>query len=80
MLRHTPVGALQGDPQVGIGGLTYDSRNVRPGDCFFAIRGTRSDGHDFIPMAVGKGAAAVVCGVVASALSKVMVHVILKDK
>jgi UDP-N-acetylmuramoyl-L-alanyl-D-glutamate--2,6-diaminopimelate ligase len=34
---------------------------VKPGDCFFAVPGTQSDGHDYIPIAVEKGAAAIVC-------------------
>ncbi len=41
--------------------LSYDSRTVEPGCCFFAVVGTQSDGHDFIPMALSKGASAVVC-------------------
>ena len=44
-----------------ITGLTYDSRTVKAGDCFFAVRGTQSDGHDYIPRAVEAGAIAVVC-------------------
>ena len=41
--------------------LQYDSRKVEAGDCFFAIRGTQSDGHDYIDKAIGQGAAAIVC-------------------
>lgn len=41
--------------------LVYDSRRVEAGDCFFAVCGTQSDGHDYIDMAVERGAAAVVC-------------------
>ncbi len=48
-----------GNPHIGA--LTYDSRTVGAGDCFFAVRGTQCDGHDFIPAAVRAGAAAVVC-------------------
>lgn len=43
-----------------IRGLTADSRSVRPGDCFVAIRGTRLDGHAYVDEAVRRGAAAVV--------------------
>ena len=50
-----------GSTAVGIESLTYDSRTVGKGGCFFAVRGTRSDGHDFIPQAVAQGAAAIVC-------------------
>lgn len=43
-----------------VGGLAWDSRRVRPGDLFFALRGTKTDGHRFIPDALARGAAAVV--------------------
>lgn len=61
LLSGTPLTALHGDRGTPITGLAADSRAVRPGDCFFAVRGTQCDGHRFIPAAVGQGAAAVVC-------------------
>ena len=44
-----------------IGSLTYDSRAVEAGACFFAVRGTQSDGHNYISSAVERGATAIVC-------------------
>lgn len=41
-------------------GAEYDSRNLQPGQLFVAIKAAR-DGHDFIPAALDKGAAAVLC-------------------
>ena len=41
-------------------GANNDSRKVEPGQLFIALQGER-DGHDFIPMALEKGAAAVLC-------------------
>ena len=41
-------------------GASNDSRNIQPGQLFIALRGER-DGHDYIPMALEKGAAAVLC-------------------
>jgi UDP-N-acetylmuramoyl-L-alanyl-D-glutamate--2,6-diaminopimelate ligase len=43
-----------------VSGVTADSRRVRPGDLFVAIRGTEVDAHEFVRGAVGRGAAAVV--------------------
>lgn len=41
-------------------GLAHDSRAVRPGHVFVAVRGFHSDGHQFIPQAVQQGAAAII--------------------
>ena len=41
-------------------GANNDSRKVKPGQLFVALQGVR-DGHDFIPMALENGAAAVLC-------------------
>jgi UDP-N-acetylmuramoyl-L-alanyl-D-glutamate--2,6-diaminopimelate ligase len=45
--------------EVGIRGIAYDSRQVRPGFLFVAIRGLVSDGHRFVHDAVSRGAAAL---------------------
>ncbi len=41
-------------------GASIDTRTLRPGDLFFAIRGDARDGHDFVRQALDKGAAAAV--------------------
>jgi UDP-N-acetylmuramoyl-L-alanyl-D-glutamate--2,6-diaminopimelate ligase len=43
---------------IEIGGIAVDSRSVRRGDLFVALRGTSADGHDFLPAAARAGAAA----------------------
>jgi UDP-N-acetylmuramoyl-L-alanyl-D-glutamate--2,6-diaminopimelate ligase len=47
-------------PELDIQSLAYDSRSVKQGSLFFAIRGEQSDGHNFIPQALNKGAAGIV--------------------
>ncbi len=37
-------------------GYSIDSRTVQPGELFFAVKGERLDGHDFVEQAVGRGA------------------------
>jgi UDP-N-acetylmuramoyl-L-alanyl-D-glutamate--2,6-diaminopimelate ligase len=44
-----------------ITGLTCDSRQVMPGMIFVAVPGAHVDGHDFIPNAIDRGAAAILC-------------------
>ncbi len=43
-------------------GYSIDSRTVQPGDLFFAVRGERLDGHDFVEAALAKGAVGAVVG------------------
>src|SRR6202451_4436086 len=47
-----------GNPPVS--GVEYDSRRVKPGDVFVAMRGESSDGNKFIDRAIAAGAVAVV--------------------
>ena len=49
------------DPDTEITGISYDSRRTLPGELFVAIAGFESDGHAYIPAALEKGAAAVLC-------------------
>jgi UDP-N-acetylmuramoyl-L-alanyl-D-glutamate--2,6-diaminopimelate ligase len=60
-LTATLDGALvQGKTARRIAGLTHDSRKVRPGFAFVALRGERHDGHDFVAASIASGAVAVV--------------------
>lgn len=45
---------------LSVSGVSIDSRTLRPGDLFFAIRGVAKDGHGFVPAAFEAGAAACV--------------------
>ncbi len=49
-----------GRPDVELGRFVIDSRRVRPGDVFVAIRGERFDGHRFVAEALDKGAAGAI--------------------
>ena len=51
-----PLGTL---PE-GITGISIDSRSVKPGDAFFAIKGDRVDGHDYASLATANGASLIV--------------------
>lgn len=58
LLRGVDVLAHNGNPQVN--GIEYDSRRIKPGNVFVAMRGESSDGNGFIARAIAAGAAAVV--------------------
>ncbi len=51
---------IQGDTQIEITGISYDSRQVEPGHLFIAVRGLVTDGHTYINTAISNGAAAIV--------------------
>ena len=50
----------QGQLPASIAGLSIDSRSIAPGEAFFAIRGDRRDGHDFVAAALAAKAALAV--------------------
>ena len=49
-------GVLSGNPNLPVGPFSIDSRKIREGEVFVALRGERHDGHDFIEEAFRKGA------------------------
>jgi UDP-N-acetylmuramoyl-L-alanyl-D-glutamate--2,6-diaminopimelate ligase len=51
---------ISGSPLGSVGAIEYDSRRVRPGDLFVALRGQATDGHRFVLTALAAGAHAVV--------------------
>ena len=61
LLRGIPVLSATADPDLDIGGVSYDSRATKPGDLFVAMKGFAVDGHTFIGKAAAAGAAAVLC-------------------
>ena len=52
---------IAGDADIDITGVNIDSRKIKPGHLFIAMKGTQVDGHTFIPKALELGAAAVLC-------------------
>ena len=61
LLHGIDIAAWSANQDLEITGISYDSRQVKPGDLFVAVTGYAVDGHQFIPMAVEKGAAAILC-------------------
>lgn len=62
-----------------IGSLVYDSRAVEQGSCFFAVRGTQSDGHTYIASAVASGAVAIVCESMPKERAKGVSYAVVED-
>jgi UDP-N-acetylmuramoyl-tripeptide--D-alanyl-D-alanine ligase len=58
--RWLATAPVEGHDGVAAMGYSIDSRTVEPGELFFAIRGERFDGHDFVAAAFERGACAAV--------------------
>jgi UDP-N-acetylmuramoyl-L-alanyl-D-glutamate--2,6-diaminopimelate ligase len=58
LLNGVEILATSGNPQVT--GVEYDSRQVKPGDVFVAMKGESSDGNQFVEQAIAAGAVAVI--------------------
>ena len=70
---------VAGSPSATLGGFSIDSRRVRAGDVFLAIRGDRVDGHRFVAEAIEKGAAGVIVSDVSALPSRHAAIVIVVD-
>ena len=53
--------AIVGNDNVEVTGVNIDSRLVKAGNLFVAMKGTQVDGHKFIPKAIEMGATAILC-------------------
>lgn len=67
ILYKVPLTAITGNTDVNIHDVQIDSRKVKPGSLFIAVKGVVMDGHQYIDRAVELGAAAIVCEQVPSA-------------
>ena len=76
--RIQPVEII-GDTDKEIAGVCIDSRQTEPDYLFMAMRGTQTDGHAYIPAAIGKGAVAVLCEELPGELAKEVTYIRVKD-
>lgn len=79
LLYKTSVQAVNGSTGIGINSLHTDSRMVQPGSCFIAVKGTDTDGHRFIDMALENGAIAIVCEKMPEAAKENITYVQVAD-
>lgn len=79
ILYNVSIQAVQGNTDISVNELRIDSRAVRPGDVFIAIKGVHTDGHAFIAKAVEQGAAAVICETLPETLQEQVCYVLVND-
>ena len=61
ILYNVNILSIVGTAATEINDLQTDSRKVKQGGCFIAIKGTLTDGHSFIDTAIANGASAIIC-------------------
>ena len=70
---------IAGNPHREVPRMHFDSRSVKAGDLFIAVRGTLTDGHRFIENALASGARTIVCEELPGTLHKGVTYVQVKD-
>jgi UDP-N-acetylmuramoyl-L-alanyl-D-glutamate--2,6-diaminopimelate ligase len=60
-------------------GIHFDSRKVKPGFVFVAVKGTLSDGHAYIPKALELGATVIVCEKIPATINENITYVTVKN-
>jgi UDP-N-acetylmuramoyl-L-alanyl-D-glutamate--2,6-diaminopimelate ligase len=70
ILKGVNVVSLTGNDQIVIDNVTFDSRSVIQNSLFVAVRGSKSDGHEFIDSAVRSGASTIICETLPTAPDK----------
>lgn len=76
LLNNIKVITILGNRETEVKSICFDSREVKDGSLFVALKGETSDGHDFIGKAVESGATAIVCEVLPSnSLSAIIIQV-----
>src|SRR5215203_327786 len=61
ILYKVSLTSTYGDMGVSVDSVCFDSRQARPGALFIAVKGTQSDGHDYIRKAIEAGIKVIIC-------------------
>ena len=73
------IEAVKGSTEIAVNKIEFDSRKIEANDVFVAIRGTVSNGHDFIEKAISLGATAIVCDTLPEVTFTGITYIQVKD-
>ena len=79
ILYKVAIESVTGSTDIAIHKIDFDSRKIEENDVFIAIRGTLSDGHDYIEKAIQLGATAIICDTLPGNIEKGVTYVQVKD-
>ena len=72
-------GKLLGRGDISITEISTDSRTIQPGDLFVPLKGDNFDGHNYIDMALEKGAAAALCARLPETIREDKTYLLVSD-
>lgn len=79
ILYKVAIESVTGSTDIHIQKIEFDSRKVEANDIFVAIRGSLSDGHNYIEKAIQLGAKAVICDTLPENIQKEVTYIQVKD-
>ena len=79
ILYKVAIEAVHGSTEIAIDKMDFDSRKIEKNDVFIAIRGSVSDGHDYIEKAIQQGAVAIICDTFPENIVKGITYIQVKD-
>jgi len=79
ILYKVNIEAIKGNTDAPIYAIDFDSRKILKNDVFVAIRGTISNGHDYIERAISLGAIAIVCDQFPEKIENGITYILVKD-
>lgn len=79
ILYKVAIEAVKGSTDVAINKIDFDSRKIAKNDVFVAIRGTISDGHEYIEKAITLGAIVIICDTFPESVVDEITYIQVKD-
>ncbi len=79
ILYKVSIEAVKGSTEIAVNKIEFDSRKIQENDVFVAIRGTLSNGHDFIEKALNLGAVVVICDTLPDVIVTGITYIQVKD-
>lgn len=79
LLRLAGKYEIAGNEETNVNGIEIDSRNIKDGNAFIAIRGTQADGHNYIGKAIELGAKTIICEKLPETTVEGITYVIISD-
>ncbi len=79
ILYKVSIEAVKGSTEIAVNKIEFDSRKIQENDVFVAIRGTLSNGHDFIEKAINLGAVVVICDTLPDVIVTGITYIQVKD-